>query len=170
MNSPIRKTHGFAFMRKHDVAAVVSVLLGARGPLAIAFAVACIVVYAVYGEAIGVSLSHVGNEALHVMPFLTNGYASASVAVVALVCFVVASIHHIAPHGKQRVSPGAMGSYGFTVQAAATSGRAIADGGYVDDPLIASAVAFDQDIPVCGSDLLESRDYNLSAISLTDYV
>lgn len=168
MNSPIRKTHSFAFMRKHDVAAVVSVLLGACGPLAIAFAVACIVVNAVYGESFGVAWSHVGDEFIHVVPFLANGYSSAAITIVSLVVFVVASAHHALPDGKKRVSPRSVLGYSFLVKATAAFNLAIAKSANMNKPVIGTAVALYFGNFCVRSDLPEESNNSVSAIAFAN--
>lgn len=104
--SPLRKAMRFIVQCEQDVSAFISRLLFASGPSAVLGGIALGVVGALYLQALLVGWEHVLNEFVWVVfPFFADGYATASVVVVAFILGVVASSYHVGPNQKDGVPP-----------------------------------------------------------------
>ena len=105
---PIDKTKGFTFIGKKNIARVVPVLGALVDPVTVLFVITFVIVYAVNLQSLLETWVHILNEGVYIMPTLTNGYASATIACISLVFGVGATAHHISPYIKKRMAPSAV--------------------------------------------------------------
>lgn len=124
MFAPLRKGFGFAVNRQNMIDAFISRLFLARGPSAVLWRIAFVVIYAIKGGFLKWDWKHIFCKAFKRTPFIADSNASATVIMVVAGILVIAPLVHAAPNVVSASFGLPMGgespSRGFRAYAAAT--------------------------------------------------
>lgn len=131
------------------VGAAISILLAARGPVAVFRAISEVVVAALYAQAGAIAGSHVGVEILKRLPSIANRDASAPITMESRKVRIAASTDHVLPNSVEGRVNSAVSGMDFlrsiSRQAAATLAIATENGGCWNESLSTALAATKKD-------------------------